>query len=304
MKRQLPPLNALRAFEAAARLGRMSAAALELSVTPGAISRQVQQLERSLNVKLFEGSKNKPLLTPAAQTLLSALSPALDQMEAAVKAISNANSGVLDVACFSTFMVKWLIPRLFDFNALHSDIEIRLQTTQRADDPDQERMDLVIAVQELASSMPNAVPLFPEHLGPVLAPALADRLALKTPLDLPGKTLLQSKGRLDAWAMWASAMGCATPLGPGATFDHYYFALEGAVSGLGIALAPWHLVADDILAGRLVAPFGFCSSGLHYVAKCRQQRNLRLDLFCDWLQAQAAQFTLAPAPLRAMPSSP
>ncbi|MDD0813291.1 LysR family transcriptional regulator [Curvibacter sp. HBC28] len=123
MKRQLPPLNALRAFEAAARLGRMSAAALELSVTPGAISRQVQQLERSLNVKLFEGSKNKPLLTPAAQTLLSALSPALDQMEAAVKAISNANSGVLDVACFSTFMVKWLIPKLFDFNALHSDMK-------------------------------------------------------------------------------------------------------------------------------------------------------------------------------------
>jgi DNA-binding transcriptional LysR family regulator len=294
MKRQLPPLHALRAFEAAARLGRMSAAALELSVTPGAISRQVQQLERSLNVKLFEGSKNKPMLTPAAQTLLSALSPALDQMEAAVKAISDANFGTLDVACFSTFMVKWLIPRLFDFNARYSDIEIRLQTTQRADDPEKERMDLVIAVQDCTSSMANVLPLFPEQLGPVLSPSLAASLALETPLDLAGKTLLQSKGRLNAWSMWATAMGCSTPQGPGPTLEHYYFALEAAVSGLGIAVAPWHLVADDMLAGRLVAPFGFCTSGLHYVAIRRLQRNPRLDLFCDWLQAQASQFALHP----------
>ena len=292
MKRQLPPLGALRAFEAAARLGRMSAAAVELSVTPGAISRQVQQLERSLNVQLFEGSKNKPLLTSAAQTLLSALSPALDQIEAAVKAVSDANSGTVDVACFSTFTVKWLIPRLFDFNARYPDIEIRLQTTQRADDPDHERVDLVIAVEKPTSNLPNVLPLFAEQLGPVLAPSLAASLALHTPLDLAGKTLLQSKGRVDAWSMWATAMGCTTPQGNGATFDHYYFTLEAAVGGLGIAVAPWHLVADDVRAGRLVAPFGFCASGLHYVAKRRQQRNLRLDLFCHWLQAQAAQFAL------------
>ena len=294
MKRQLPPLHALRAFEAAARLGRMSAAALELSVTPGAISRQVKQLESSLNVKLFEGSKNKPVLTPAAQTLLAALSPALNQIEAAVKTVSDANSGTLDVACFSTFMVKWLLPRLFDFKARYPDIEIRLQSTQRADDPDQERIDLVIAVQEITSKVPDVMPLFPEQLGPVLAPSLAASMALKTPLDLEGRTLLQSKGRLKAWAMWATGMGCSTPQGPGPTFDHYYFALEAALGGLGIAVAPWHLVADDVLAGRLVAPFGFCDSGLHYVAKRRSQRNLRLDLFCDWLQTQAAQFALHP----------
>ena len=300
MKRQLPPLNALRAFEAAARLGRMSAAALELSVTPGAISRQVQQLELRLGVKLFEGSKNKPLLTPTAQTLLSALSPALDQIEAAVKAVSDAKRGTLDVACFSTFMVKWLIPRLFDFNATHSDIEIRLQPIQRSEDTDFARMDLVIAVQELksnTSSMPDISPLFPEQLGPVLAPSLAANIGLKAPSDLAGKTLLQSKGRLNAWAMWASAMGCTTPQGAGPTFDHYYFALEAAVSGLGIALAPWHLVADDMRAGRLIAPFGFCSSGLHYVAKRKPQHNPRLDLFYDWLQGQAAQFALHPAAL-------
>ena len=129
MKRRLPPLNALRAFEAAARLGRMTAAADELSVTPGAISRQVQLLEASLGQRLFEGSKNKPQRTQTGKTLLPALSNALDSMEAAVRAVSDHASGTLDVACFSTFTVKWLIPRLFDFNALYPDIEVRLRTT-------------------------------------------------------------------------------------------------------------------------------------------------------------------------------
>jgi DNA-binding transcriptional LysR family regulator len=260
-------------------------------VTPGAISRQVQQLEHSLKVKLFEGSKNKPLLTPIAQTLLPALSSALDQMEAAVKAASEARCGTLDVACFSTFMVKWLIPRLFDFNARHSDIEIRLQTTQRADDPAQERVDVVIAVEEAAANMlPTVLPLFPELLGPVLAPTFAASVVLQAPVDLAGQTLLQSKGRANAWSMWANAMGCTTPQGPGPVFEHYYFALQAAVGGLGIAVAPWHLVADDVRAGRLVAPLGFCASGLHYVAKRHPQHSLRLDLFCDWLQVQATEF--------------
>ena len=117
MKRRLPPLNALRSFEAAARLGRMTAAAEELAVTPGAVSRQVRQLEQSLGMRLFEGSKNKPQLTAAARTLLPALSAALDQIEDAVRAASQEGRGTLDVLCFNTFTVKWLIPRLYDFHA-------------------------------------------------------------------------------------------------------------------------------------------------------------------------------------------
>ena len=296
MKRQLPPLNALRAFESAARLGRMSAAACELSVTPGAISRQVLQLERNLNVQLFEGSKNKPLLTPAAQALLPPLSAALDQIEAAVKAVNNTSSP-LDVACYSTFMVKWLIPRLFDFNARHPHIEVRLQATGHAGNPEHERVDVVIAAEPTSpdkGDVASILPLFPEQLGPVLAPTLAAKLALRSPADLVGKTLLQSKARLNAWPMWAAAMGCATPHGTNALFEHYYFALEAAVGGLGIAVAPWHLVADDARAGRLVAPFGFRASGVHYVAKRRAQPHAKLDHFCRWLQAQALE-TAAPA---------
>ncbi len=314
MKRRLPPLNALRAFEAAARLGRMSAAADEVSVTPGAISRQVQLLEASLGQRLFEGSKNKPQLTHAGQTLLPALSAALDTMEAAVRAVSDSASGTLDVACFSTFTVKWLIPRLFDFNALYPDIEVRLRTNGPLGDLERARCDLAITVEagehhgadpsgtqaarqsvNPAADATNTLTLFPEHLGPVLAPSLAARIPLHTPADLGTHTLLQTKTRLNAWQMWAGAQGCALPPLGDTTYEHYYFTLQAAVAGLGVCVAPWHLVADDVQAGRLLAPLGFCDSGYRYVARRRPQRSQKLDLFCAWLQTQAAQAAPPPA---------
>src|SRR3989344_525766 len=129
MSHRLPPLSALRAFEAAARLGRMTAAAEELSVTPGAISRQVRQLEQHLGVALFDGSKARPTLTPAAHVLQPVLTTAFAHIADAVREVSDSRRGPLDVACFSTFTVKWLIPLLFDFQAQHPGIEVRLRTT-------------------------------------------------------------------------------------------------------------------------------------------------------------------------------
>ena len=288
MKRNLPPLNALRAFEAAARLGRMTAAADELAVTPGAISRQVRQLELSLGFNLFEGSKNKPQLTAAAKTLLPALSAALDQIEAAVRAVSDEENGTLDISCFSTFTVKWLIPRIYHFNARYPDIEIRLKTSGHIANNDRDRYDLMITVDDTAQADPLTVlPLFPERLGPVLAPALAAKIKLRKPKDLAGKPLLHTKTRLNAWRMWADSLDCSVPMQAGQEFEHYYFTLEAAIGGLGICIAPWHLVMDDIQAGRLVAPLGFQESGYHYVAKRRQQTNRKLDKFCAWLLEQA-----------------
>ena len=302
MKRRLPPLNALRAFEAAARLGRMTAAADELAVTPGAISRQVQQLEQSLGTVLFEGSKNRPQLSAMGRQLLPALTTAFDQIDAAVNAVRNDNSGTLDVCCFNTFTVKWLIPRLYEFNSRYPDIDVRLSSTDRrhyaAQDSGHERYDLVISVDETGEEpddrdRDSILPLFQEWLGPVLSPALAASIKIATAADLTGKALLHTRTRANAWQMWGLAAGYMPPVAEGREFEHYYFTLEAAIAGLGICIAPWHLVIDDIRSGRLIAPLGFNASTYRYVARRSRKQDKKLDLFCGWLQNQAA---LSPLP--------
>lgn len=290
MKRHLPPLNALRTFEAAARLGKMNAAAEELSVTPGAVSRQVRQLELSLGVDLFEGPKNKPQLTPAGQELLPELTAALDQIEAAVGRVRDTATGTLDVSCFSTFTVKWLIPRLFDFNTTYPQIKIRLSSPVHGTDPGRDRHDVMItAEQDVVDERKNTVLLFPERLGIVLAPSLSARIQLTDLSSIFRHPLLHTKTRPDAWANWGDAMGYPASAPAGLEYEHYYFTLEAAIAGLGIGVAPWHLVADDIRLGRLVAPFGFQPSRYSYIAKRSAQHSKKLDLFCAWLARQAEQ---------------
>jgi LysR family transcriptional regulator, glycine cleavage system transcriptional activator len=288
MKRHLPPLNALRAFEAAARLGQMSAASDELAVTPGAVSRQVRQLERTLGIRLFVGPKNKLQLTAAARTLLPVLSTSFDKIESTIRALHNEESGALDVSCFGTFTMKWLIPRLYSFNAEYPEIEIRLATSDRITDTG--RYDVIIEVSNVEDmDTATMVPLFSERLGPVMAPSLAAEFNLRSPEDLTGKAVLHTKTRPDAWQMWKDSLGYTFETHTGSTFEHYYFTLKAAISGLGICIAPWHLVIDDILAGRLVAPFSFQESGYFYVAKRCRQKSKKLDRFCEWLQIQAKE---------------
>jgi DNA-binding transcriptional LysR family regulator len=295
MKSRLPPLGALRAFEAAARLGRMTAAAEELSVSPGAISRQVRQLEDHLGLPLFDGTKARPTLTAAARTLQPVLTTAFQQIEDTVRALGDARHGPLDVACFSTFTVKWLIPRLFDFHAQHPGIEVRLRSTDTGTDAAREGCDLLITADDGAAprDAATALPLFAERLGPVMAPALAAHTGLPSaPGDLAGRPLLHTRTRRNAWAMWAASLATPWPATQGpaaAVYEHYYFTLEAAVRGLGIAVAPWHLVMDDVQAGRLVAPLGFAASGYDYLALRRTgAAHPRLEVFCGWLQAQAS----------------
>jgi DNA-binding transcriptional LysR family regulator len=236
MTRRLPPLAALRAFEAAARLGRMTAAADELCVSPGAVSRQVR-----------------------------------------------------------------LIPRLFDFHAHHPGIEVRLRTTDTGTDAAREGCDLLITAiptdrgnsgQAIADDE-MALPLFDEYLGPVMPPAMAALVA--RPQDLASLPLLHTRGRRNAWDLWAASMDMALPGAAGPVYEHYYFTLEAALRGLGAAVAPWHLVVDDVQAGRLLAPLGFTASGYRYVALRRSTAaHARLGIFCRWLQGQAQAMTEAP----------
>jgi LysR family glycine cleavage system transcriptional activator len=298
-RRRLPSLNALRAFEAAGRLGRMTRAAEELAVTHGAVSRQVRDLEESLGVRLFAGPKNRLELTNEGRALLDGLTPAFDQIEAAVAAVRDESEGVLDVSCLGTFTMRWLIPRLFDFQERHPEIEVRLGAGDRPVDFGRERFEVAIRVTD--HPLPDAAevtPLFDEAVGPVLAPTLARRV--RAPADLADVPLLATRTRPGAWEDWRSRTGVDLPAATGRAFEHFYFMLEAATAGLGACVAPWPLVADDVAAGRLVAPFGFRPSGLAYVALRRRRRNRKAELFCAWL-ADAARASPRPPTL---PTSP
>lgn len=280
MKRDLPPLTALRAFEAAARHGRMTLAAEELSVTPGAISRQVRLLEETLGVPLFDGPKSKPRLTEAGRTLAPRLADAFDGIEAATQAARAVQAAVLDVSCLSTFLMRWLIPRLYRFTAQYPGIDVRLRAAEGPVDPERDRFDAVITIAPESPLETGEARLFPEWLGPVGTPALC--AAITRIEDLARVPLLHTKTRPNAWTGWTR--------GPpeGAWYEHYYFTLEAAGAGLGLCLAPWHLVAADIESGRLVAPLGFTRSGFEYRLKTRRHAAAGLDPFRAWLRAEAA----------------
>jgi LysR family glycine cleavage system transcriptional activator len=211
-------------------------------------------------------------------------------MEAAVREVSSGEARTLDVSCFSTFTVKWLIPRLYGFHAQNPGIDIRLSAADDAAGADTDRYDLAITVEGKGAPLSaTLLPLFVERLGPVMSPELAGKTPVSEPHHLAGQPLLHTKTRLDAWDAWRASRGADFAVPDGPTFEHYYFTLEAAVAGLGVAIAPWHLVMDDIRAGRLVAPLGFDESAYQYVAKRRGDADARLDTFCGWLAQQARE---------------
>ncbi|CAN7175893.1 LysR substrate-binding domain-containing protein [Bosea sp. LjRoot90] len=287
MKRRPIPLNALRSFEAAARLGRMSTAADELAVTHGAISRQIKHLEAVLGVALFAGPRTRPRLTPAGQALLPSLSSAFDQIETAVQTAIRAEDEVLDVGCLSTFLMRWLIPRLHGFRELYPEVDVRLSATDYSALRSHKRFDIEIVVDEHFRpnrDRPQTHVLFQELLGPVARPDVQFRSAD----DLLPHLLLHTKTRENAWPMWCAAAGLEVIDATGAVFDHYYYTLEAASAGLGICIAPWHLVMNDIEAGRLVAPLGFAHTEYYYVARTKSPSNRKIESFCTWLITEAA----------------
>lgn len=287
MARKLPSLNALRAFEAAGRHGRMTMAADELNVTHSAISRQVQLLEDGLGVPLFEGPKNRLTLTDAGKSLLAGLTSAFDQIDISVRSVADAEDGPLDVSCPGTFTMRWLIPRLYRFQADHPHIDVRLTASSRPVDFVRDGFDVAIRVG--AAPWPegaDVIPLFPEQTGPVLSPAIAgsaDKGFAETPV-------LHTRTRLRAWGDWLSRSGLLIHGGTRVEYEHFYFMLEAAGAGLGVCVAPWPYVTSDIALGRLVAPFGFVESGQEYVALRRSRRSRKSTLFCEWLRAEASEF--------------
>lgn len=289
-RRRLPSLNALRAFEAAGRLGRMKLAAEELAVTHGAVSRKVRELEETLRVKLFEGPKNRLVLTESGRALLETLTMAFDAIEMAISSLVKEREEVLDVSCLGTLMMRWLIPRLYAFHDAYPTTDVRLSASDRPADFSRERYDVAIRIDD--HPLPEdaeITQLFPDMIGPVLSPALVGRFSIKSPSDLKRVPLLRTRTRPWSWQVWTERGGVRLDAIAGREFEHFYFMLEAAASGLGACVASWPLVMDDISAGRLIAPFGFIPSGYNYVALRQRHRNRKAERFCEWLTTQAKE---------------
>ena len=302
MKRTLPPLNALRAFEAAGRLGSFKEAAAELHVTHGAVSQHVRLLEEWLGASLFERHNRRVVLTPAAEAYLAEVGPLFEQLSQATAryGLLETVSRTLSVNAPATFTLRWLVPRLAQFRAEHPDVDVKVETSNESVESLKEIYDIVIRGGPDTFYGYSMQLFLSEERLPVCSPALLQRLPLRTPDDLREHTLLHTSSLPRLWPDWL-AKAQISALRPAATltFDHFYLTLQAAIDGIGIAMGPTALVSDDLATGRLVAPFAgprlpsrsYCT----YVPDGRSADDV-IVLFRSWLEREGMRSRTETAP--------
>ncbi|WP_293699461.1 MULTISPECIES: LysR family transcriptional regulator [unclassified Sphingopyxis] len=253
MDRAQLPLNALRAFDAAARHLNFTRAAIELCVSQGAVSHQVAQLERRLGTRLFHRLPRGLALTDEGQALVPVVADAFDRVAATLDQYSDGRfREVLKVGVVGTFATGWLLPRLDAFARAHPGIDLRISTNNNRVDLAGEALDFAIRFGDGAWHGIHAQPLLAAPLTPLCAPVIAARL--KTPADLIPERLLRTY-RADEWALWFAAAGVPAPMLRGPMFDSSALMASAAAAGQGIALAPPAMFTRELAAELLVQPF-------------------------------------------------
>jgi len=296
MARRLPPLNSLRAFEAAARHLSFTLAAEELNVTQAAVSHQIKMLEERLGMPLFKRLNRALLLTDAGQTLYPATNNALDILSTAIDRLHRHDkTGELTITTMDSFAASWLVPRLARFQKAHPDIDIRITPSDDVVDFARENVDMAIRYGQGDWPWLYVEPLMREELFPVCAPSLLETgPPLKTPADLKHHALLHDDMRVD-WRMWLMAAGEPDiDASRGISYQHSNLVLQAAEQGDGIALARSVLVASSLSAGRLVKPFDLALpvNFAYYVACPKGNENRpKIKEFRQWL-AKEAKITL------------
>lgn len=260
---QYPSLNALRAFDATARQGSMSAAAKALNVTHGAVSRQVRQLEQQLGMPLFLRAHGRLELTHEGKTLAKSTRDAFGQIHDCWEdLLSSQQNQPLTLGCTGSLLSRWLIPRMASLPKLLSDMRWHVVSTDDALDVAQAGIDMALVY--LDPPWPQGyevIPLHPERFGPVLSPLLTNDKAVNTLDALTAQPLLATQSRNQAWPLWLTAHGHPhSEISYQQTFQHSLYLLEAAEAGLGVAMAPDILVADALAHQRLIAPHPFLES--------------------------------------------
>jgi LysR family transcriptional regulator, glycine cleavage system transcriptional activator len=290
--RRLPPLNSLAAFEAAARLGSFAKAATELSVTPAAVSRHIGILEGWLGRALFERHSRGVQLTAAGDEYRRECTEIFDRIASATaRQLAGSRPRVLRVNALATFTMRWLIPRLSSFSAEHPDVDVRLTTSHEPLSSLRGEFDVVIRGASEVATGYSASEFLREHRLPVCSPSLLKKHPLRKPGDLARHTLLHSAALPEVWPEWLRAAGVAGLVPRSSlTLEHFYLTLQAAVDGLGVAIGPAALVADDVAEGRLVQPFTRPTlTEWRYVAYVRDSRDQDAAVaFRDWLARAAA----------------
>ena len=293
--RRLPPLNSLRAFEAAARHQSLSRAAQELCVTHSAISRQVAKLEEFLNAKLFERKHQQVVLTKRGAAYAARLQVLFDQIQEATITHFDAQTelSLLRIGVLSTFAMRFLIPRLARFKQRHPEFTLQVESAHQPTDPN--HPDIDVAIWLGTGEWPDVVAehLFFEELIPVGSPALLAGHSIADADDLEPFLLLHAAPRPDDWQHWLTAAGATRVDGQrGLRLEYSGLVYQGAVDGLGLAMAQTMLVQDDITHQRLVPVLdrtlrtGRSYYVVHAKAKAGQPR---IVAFVEWLKAEIAQ---------------
>jgi DNA-binding transcriptional LysR family regulator len=285
MKRSdIPFLDDLRAFETVARLGSVRAAGGELALTHGAVSRRVSKLSIDLGLRLLEAEGRGVRLTSDGKKLAEATGKAFGLITDTLTEIRSASTAApIILSCERSLALRWLIPRLSGFQDRYPDVEVHLSTGGGALDFMRDRVTL--AIRRLDFPVPSewtVIKLMPECVGPVMLPSQKERFALGDYVALGSRT------RPNAWGAWLEAH----PDGPRPRttrlFDHHFLMAEAALGGLGVALAPQAIAADDVASGRLDAPFGFDPDGSDYGLIFPKTITMTDDIAVlrDWLLGQ------------------
>jgi LysR family glycine cleavage system transcriptional activator len=296
-RRRLPPLNALRAFEAAARHLNFSRAADELSVTPGAVSQQIQNLEDYVGAALFKRTPKGLLLTDAAQTALPALREAFDRLAEAASLLTAAVDGRrLTLTAPPSFAAKWLVPRLGAFEQGHPQVDVWLSAGIELVDLTAGEVDVAIRYGAGRYAGLEVRRLLGETVIPVISPALLEEQPLASPDDLTNQVLLHD-GSPDLddscpdWPMWLAARGVRGVDGRrGPRFNQSSLVIEAALNGRGVALAKRTLAQADLEAGRLVAPLQIATAVdfAYYLVHPKAKGRLpQVKAFISWIEAEA-----------------
>ena len=295
MTRRLPPLRSVRAFEAAARRGSFNEAAEELFVTPSAISHQVKSLEEYLGVSLFRRARRQVHLTIAGERYLESVSHALDEIDLATRRLlASSNAGAVNISVAPTFLTRWLVPKVREFQNRHPDIELRLSPNNGPIDFAWSDIDMAIYFGD--GQWPGVEVFFLREvvLVPVCSPAFVEANSQMTkPEDLSAHTLIDVSTRPAEWDEFLASVGVTRrKRAERLSFSSTSLALAAAMENLGVALADRQLVAREVLYGRLVTPLDIAMDNhLGYYLVYQKDRKLTREMraFLDWVMDEIAE---------------